>query len=88
MSTCSQDVLAMLRRAKQTLRNAVYGAPLIGPAIRRALERSRGTPQHSTQEYWDKNLSAAAKSYLGGTMQVDSRDAFTNLLIRHQAGQY
>lgn len=75
----------MLRRLGYFARDAVYGTPILGRVVRQFLENRRGVYQHSTKEYWDKNLATTAKSYLGGTVQVDARDALANSLIRHHA---
>jgi SAM-dependent methyltransferase len=47
------------------------------------LRNRRVNGQVQTREYWDNALTTWAKPYLGGTLQVDSRDMLTLGLIRH-----
>jgi 2-polyprenyl-3-methyl-5-hydroxy-6-metoxy-1,4-benzoquinol methylase len=67
------------------VRDAAYGAPLVGPLIRRGVEKIRREPEHEKPEYWDQALASWASPYLGGTIQIDTRNAVTAALIRHIA---
>jgi 2-polyprenyl-3-methyl-5-hydroxy-6-metoxy-1,4-benzoquinol methylase len=70
------------RQAIYLCRNAVYNTPIVGRFLRKTFDKIRGDTESSTQVYWDSSLSSWAKTYLGGTIQIDLRNAITALLIK------
>ena len=63
-------------------RDAIYNTPIAGLFFRKTFEKIRGETILNTPEYWDSSLSSWAGTYLGGTIQVDVRNAITALLIK------
>lgn len=71
--------------ARYYLRKAAYGVAALRKMVDRPAQGTHDSPK-KTASYWDHKLSTtAASTYLGGTIEIDWRNALTATLIKYHA---
>jgi SAM-dependent methyltransferase len=57
--------------------------PLVNLILRRIIEGIRGHRKDRSAEQWDHALSSWASCYIGGTIEIDSRNSLCAILVSH-----
>jgi 2-polyprenyl-3-methyl-5-hydroxy-6-metoxy-1,4-benzoquinol methylase len=76
----------LIARIGYQLRKPVFRSATLRKLATRLSEAGGASSEEETARYWDNKLSATHfGTYLGGTLDVDTRNAVTAVLIRHYA---